>query len=155
MVEACGAFLRGNSQSDGVRRESRVGIVLSEQDAVFSAGGKHTVRFVNAFRDEVIDEYADIGFVAVQHEGVVAGAFQCGVDASDDALPGSFFISRGSVHLSGEEKAVEFLRFQRMAQLRRLEEIIFDGVAWAVDLHIAEARNLFQRFQLDVERQAR
>ena len=40
-------------------------------------------------------------------------------------------------------------------ELRRLEEVVFDGIAWAVDLHIAEARNLFQRFQLDIERQAR
>ena len=44
--------------------QAHIGIILAEQDAIFGTGGKHTVRFVYTFRYEVVNKYADIGFIA-------------------------------------------------------------------------------------------
>ena len=48
--------------------EACVGIVLTEQDAVFRSGGEHAVGLVHAFRDKVVNEHADVGLVPAQGE---------------------------------------------------------------------------------------
>ena len=149
------AVARGQAQVVGAFSEAHVGIVHAEQDAVFSARGEHAVGLVDAFRYEVVDEYADICFVACQGEGFAAVAVDVGVDACDDALSGCFLVACGAVHLSSQEEVFDFLRFQRMLQLRGVEVVVLDGVAGAVDYQVAEGGNLLQRFQLDVHRQGR
>ena len=53
-------------QTEGIRlfRQTHIRIILAEQDTVFGTRGKHAVGFVHAFRDKIVDQYADIGFVA-------------------------------------------------------------------------------------------
>ena len=74
----------GESQLIGLFCQSAVSIILAQQDAILCSGGEHTVGFIDSFCHEVIDEYADICFVAMEDEGVVAFVFRlinCGSTA--------------------------------------------------------------------------
>ena len=84
-----------------------------------------------------------------------SGTFQGGVDAGYDALPACFFVTCGPVDLSGHEQARQYFRFQRMVQLGGVKIIVFYGIARTVYAQIAESRDFFQGFDLDVEWQAR
>ena len=55
-------------------RQSGVGVVLSEQDAVFCARGEHAVWLVHTLRREVVDEHAYITLVAFHDQRVAARA---------------------------------------------------------------------------------
>lgn len=80
-------------------------------------------------------------------------AIDVGVDASHDSLSGSFLVTGCSVYLSGKEQILYILRFQRMFQLGGVKEVVFDGIARAVDDQISECRYLFQCCNLDVHGQ--
>ena len=45
-------------------RQSCIGVVLPEEDAVFGSGGEHAVWFIYALRHQVVDEDADVRLVA-------------------------------------------------------------------------------------------
>ena len=154
-VEAFGAFAGAKAQPFGVGREAHVGIVLSQQDAVFSARGKHAVRFVHAFRDQIVDENADVGLVALQCEGSGATALQRSVDACQQPLARSLLVARCAVYLTREEQAVDFLRFQRVMQLGRVEEVILDGIPRTIYADVAKAGHALQGFDLHIHRQTR
>lgn len=92
--------------------ESGIGIVLTEQNAVFGSGSKHTVWFVNSLCGEIIDEYADITLIAVHLECFVANTMQGCVDSCHGSLSSCFLITGGSVHLSGKEETFDDFRLQ-------------------------------------------
>ena len=98
----------------GLFCQSHIGIVLSEQDAVFGTGGKHTVRFVYPFCDEVVDQYTDVGLVPAQDERLTAVTIDVGVDTSHESLSTCFFISGSSVDLSGKEQVADLFCLQVM-----------------------------------------
>ena len=91
----------------------------------------------------------------MQYEGFAAAATLCRVDARDDALPCGFLVARRAVDLSGEEQALDGLRFERMAQLGGREEVVLDGVARPLNPHVAEAGDAAQGGYLYVHRQRR
>ena len=68
------------------RSESQVGIVLSEQNAVLGARGEHPVRFVDALRHQIVDQHADVGFVALQNDRRLPYPFAMRVDPCQQAL---------------------------------------------------------------------
>ena len=154
----------GGSEADGVRTlsETGVGIVLSEEDAIFRSGGKHTIRFIYALCDEIVDEYTDIRFVARECErlaytaiaggGATTSSEDSGIDAGDNALSSSFLISRGAIDLSGKEESGASLAHERVGELGRVEVVILYGVARSIYFDIAQGRNLSQRFQLNLDR---
>ena len=133
--------------------QSHVGIILTEQDAVFRSRSKHTVRLIHTFGYEVVNQYTDVSFVASQHERLATVAVQVCVDTCNDALSAGFLVSGCAVHLSGEEQVFHHLRFQCMLQLCRVEVVVFDGISRTVHHQVLEARNLLQRLQLDVHRE--
>ena len=73
------------------------------------------------------------------------------IDACDEPLSAGLFIPSGSVDLSGEEKIPDSFRLERMVELRRVEEIVFNSITWSVYLHIAKCRNGLQSAKLDIE----
>ena len=75
------------------------------------------------------------------------------VDTRNDSLSGCFFITGRSVYLSGKEQILYILRFQRMFQLGGVKEVVFDGIARAVDDEVSERRYLFLCCNLDVHGQ--
>ena len=52
-------------------RQAEVSIVLTQQNAVFSAGGKHPIRLVHPLIDEVINEYADVCLVPTKDKRIL------------------------------------------------------------------------------------
>ncbi len=98
-------------------------------------------------------EHADVGLVAQQCERVAALRAQRGVGSGYESLSGGFLVACGAVDLSGEVEAAHETCLERVAQLCRVEEVVFDGIAGAVYLHVAECRYGLQGFYLYVHRQ--
>ena len=49
-------------------RQTRICIVLAQENTVFRTRSKHAVRFINALCREVINQYTDITLVSIHHE---------------------------------------------------------------------------------------
>ena len=114
------------------RGKAHVGVILSEQDTVLRTGGEHAVRFVDAFCDKIVDEYPYVGFVARQSERLASLSRQSGIGSGDQALACRFFVAGGAVDLAGKIQTGNKARFQCVEQLRRVEKVIFYGIARAV-----------------------
>ena len=85
------------------RRESHVGIVLTQQDAMLGSRCEHSIWLVNPFGHEVVDENTDVGLVALQHEWLATPHGMVGVDSCHQALPRSFLVTGRSVDLTGKK----------------------------------------------------
>ena len=70
--EASGNFGRAKARFVAEFAETKVGVVLAEQQAIFGAGGEHAVWLDRALGDEVVYEDADIGFVAAEDDGFLS-----------------------------------------------------------------------------------
>ena len=139
----------------GAFGQTHVRVVLPEEDAIFRAGGKHSVGFVHAFCNEVVDEDADVRFIPSEDERLPTVAINMRIDAGDESLSARFLVAGRPVDLSGEEKIPDALRLERMVELRRVEEVVLDSIAGSEYLHVAERRDSFERPQLHVQGQRR
>ena len=149
------AFLRGKSHSVTALRETHVGIVLTKEDAILSAGSEHTIWLVHAFGHEVVNQHTDVCLVALQHEFLFSCHFQGGIHASHESLSCCFLITCGSVHLSCEEESADDFRLQCVLQLSWVEEVVFDGIAWTIHDEVSETRHATQCFDLHIHWQRR
>ena len=77
------------------------------------------------------------------------------VDSSHQPLSGSLLIARRTVHLTGEKQSGHKLRLKRMAQLRRVEIIVFYRISRAINLRVGKSRNLLHSIHLHHQRQRR
>ena len=66
------------------------------------------------------------------------------VDACHGTLTASLFIASRSIHLSCKEEICNFLRFQRMLKLGRIEEIVLYGITRSIDLYVFEGWNFLK-----------
>ena len=120
---------RDQSQRTGAGRQAQVGVVGAEQEAVLGARGEHAVGFVDVAGNQIVDEYADIGFVTLQnHAGLTCHGLGR-IDAGHDALGGGFFVAGSAIDLAGEEEEGQALGFEGGANLTTRHRIIFDGIA--------------------------
>ena len=71
-----------------------------------------------------------------------------GIDTRDEPLACCFFVAGGPVDLTSEEEACDDLALERMVQLCGVEEVVLDGVAWAIEAHITQCRDLAQGLEL-------
>ena len=149
------SFGRNKSDFATFRRQPQIGIVLPQQDPVLGPRGEHPVGFVHPLRYEVVDQHADIGFVAPQDDRRLAAQLPVGVDARHEPLCRGLLVTRRAVDLSGEEKTPHGLRFERMVQLRGRKIVVFDGIARAVDLQMLETADAVQRLPLHFPGQRR
>src|SRR5437764_87152 len=92
----------GGEQADVVAElgETEVGVVLTEDEAVFRPGCEHAVGFDGAFGDEVIDQDTDVGLIAAKNNWILASNVACGVDSSHKSLSTSLFVARSAVYLT-------------------------------------------------------
>ena len=109
LMKSSAALRSGEAELLGIGGEAHVGVVLSEKNAIFSARGEHAIGFVDPFAHQIIDEYADIGFVAAEGERVVARAVEGSVDTGDNTLTGRFLVSSGGIDLYGKENNPHFI----------------------------------------------
>jgi hypothetical protein len=75
------------------------------------------------------------------------------VQTGHQSLGGGFFIAGGAVDLAGQEKPGNTLCFKGMAQLTRIDVVIFDGVARPHHAGPLEAGNCRQKCDLHLLRQ--
>ena len=68
-------------------------------------------------------------------------ASDVGINARNDTLSPCFFVSCCAINLPRKEKILDEFGLQRMMQLGRHKEVIFDGIARAVDVNIPKCRN--------------
>ena len=120
---------------------------------MFGAAGEHAVGLGGAQRDQIIHQHADIGLVACRAPGRFIAHRARGIDAGQQALGAGFFVPGGAVDLAGEIQAGDIARFQRAAQVARVEVVVFDGIAGARDMRLLEAGDAAYESLLHVEGQ--
>ena len=138
------------NQSDFVaqRCQSKIGIVLSEQNPILGPGGKHPVGLVDSLRDKVVDQHADIGFIAFQNDRLLPFQRPVGIDSRHQTLGCSLFITGRTVDLTGKIESCNPFGFERMVELRRRKIVVFDGVSGAENVQILQPFDLVQRLPL-------
>ena len=57
------ALVIHQAQFPALFRETQIGIVLAQEQAVFGPGGEHAIRLLGAQGDEVIHQHAQVGLV--------------------------------------------------------------------------------------------
>src|SRR6266545_7912472 len=93
------------------------------------ARGEHAIRLEAPARRQIVDEHADVRLVAAEHDGFLSVAESCRVDPGKQSLRGGLFVARRTVDLAREKQSRDTVRLQAAIELRRLNEIVFDGVA--------------------------
>ena len=111
------------------RCQTQIGVVGPEQKPVFGARGEHPVRLQASFRDEVVDEDADIRLVPPKNERRLTRRMPRGVQSGDQTLGCCLLVAGRSVDLPGEKQTAHSPGFQRRTELRRLNEVVLHGVA--------------------------
>ena len=102
--------------------QAQIGIVFAQQQAVFGARGEHAVRLARAQRDQIVDQYADVGFVTTRLPGIAPCARQPALMPASSPCARSLFVTGGAVDLAGEEQSLHMACFQRMLQILRIED---------------------------------
>ena len=95
-----------------------VGIVGPQGQPVLGAGGEHAVGLGHAARHEVVDEHADIGLGAIEHDGGSPPPPTRGVDARHQTLGRGLLIAGRAVDLAGEIEPGDALDFEVRAGAR-------------------------------------
>src|SRR5688572_14388938 len=139
-AEIDGASFRGRIQPelDAGGAEAAERVVLANGEAELGARREEAVRLVDAARDDVVDQNAEVGGLAPQHHWRAAECSQSGVEPGDDALPRGLLVSRGAVDLPGEEKAGEGAKLERGVELSRRTVVVLDGVSGPRHPHVLE-----------------
>jgi len=137
-----------------VGHQAQVGIVLPEMKPVLRQGGEHAIGFGQLLGDEIVDENANVGFLARKNERLLAAQGAHGVDAGHQPLGSRLFIARGPVNLSGKKEPPQRAGFQIVAELGGVEIVVFDGVAQPGHMGPLQTRNGVDGGHLDIFRQA-
>ena len=132
--------------------QALVGVVLTQDQAVFAAGGHHAVRLVGALGDQVVDQRADIGVAAPQDEGRETEQLPRGVHPGDKALHGGLLIAGGAVELARAVQPFDLLALQRGIQLRRINAVVFDRIGASCHLGLFQTRDRVQHLDLHLLR---
>ena len=103
---------------------------------MLGAAGEHAVRLAaDALVDQVVDEHADVGLIAAEHEGGVAG----GGDPGDEALYGRLFVAAGAVDLAGEVQPGQLAVLQVGPEHGGVDGVVLHRVAVLEHGHVLQA----------------
>ena len=110
------------------RRQPQVSIVFAQSKAILSATRKHAVGLAYASRDEIVDQHADIGFMALWEPALFILRLPRRVDASKQALRARFFISCCAVDLPRKIQTTYVFCLKRRLKIAGIEIVVFDRV---------------------------
>ena len=139
----------------GAWREPAVGVVVPECQPMLRAAGEHPVGLIHAASHEVVDQNADVGILAFEHERLAAGGRERRVGPRHEPLGRSLLIARRAVDLAREKEAPGPLALERGQELIRRAVVIFDGVAIPHDHGPLEAGHHPHHRVLNIAGQAR
>ena len=147
------ALIGNQSQPVTQRHQAFVAVVLAQQQPVFRAGGEHPVGLVGAAGHQIIDQHADVGLSAAEHDAGFTVQSQAGIDAGHDALRGSLFIAGGAVDLAGQPESLDPPAFQGGCEFRGVDEIVLDGIGVTHDPRLFQPGNAVHDPLLHLRRQ--
>ena len=90
------------------------------------------------FRDQIVQENADICLISGKNERGFASNLHRGVDSGHYSLCRGLLIAGCAVNLTGEVEARYQLGFQGLRELGRVGVVIFNGIAGAHDLCVLQ-----------------
>ena len=146
------AFRINQTQLIAYRSKPLVGIVLSQQNAVFGSRSEHAIGILDTFRNQIVNEHTDVSLRTGQNQRIFFGKGEMCVDACHESLARRLLITGGSVHLSGKIKVSDNFRFERITQLHRVEIVILDGITRTVYLGLFQSRNQMESLHLNIFR---
>ena len=62
-------LVRNQPDATAFVRQPQVAVILPQQQAVFRPGCHHPVGLVGTFCNQIVYQYADIGFISSQYQG--------------------------------------------------------------------------------------
>ena len=154
LVEASPALIVHQTQFTTNFGQTQVGVIFTQHQTVFSARCEHTVRFFGTQRTQVVHQHAKISLIATRCPTFFFSRQTCGVQTSQHALCGGFFITGCTVNLARKEQTLDEFTFQSRFQVARIEEIILNRVARADDSGIFHPLHRADNLHLHIERQA-
>src|SRR6266567_3851196 len=110
------------------------------------------IRLAHRPRHQVIDQHANIGFVAFQHESGLSICMQGPVNARHNPLGRRLLVARSTIDLSSQEEARDQLRLHRWKQLLWRHVVVLDGIPYAHHLDMLQSRDTAQHRQLYILR---
>ena len=132
-------------------RQTLIGIIGPQHQTILRTRGKHAVGFARPLRDQIIDHHTDISIRTIQHKLAFATInHQRRINPGNQPLPGGFFVTSCSIDLPGKKQASNFFGFQRMAQLTRIDKIIFNRIARTEYFHLFQTGDRCQQCQLNI-----
>lgn len=138
------SFVGAETHLPGDWGETFIGIIMSEQEAMFCPCGKHSVGVFDSFGGEIVDHDADEGVGAREVDWGFVLCKSSGIDSGEDALSRCFFVAAGSVELTGEEETFKLLAHEVGSELERVCHIVFHGIAGTEHNDIFHSRNGFE-----------
>ena len=83
--------------------QAQIRPVRVEEQSVLRPPREHAVGFVGASGNQVVDEHARVGLVALQHEGFAAEQFFRRIDSRQQALDRRLLVAGGAIDLPRAE----------------------------------------------------
>ena len=129
-----------------VMYQAKLGTPVVKQEPMLGPARKHAIRLVGAFCDQVVDQNANVAFVAANDQWLEATNCVHRVDSGDQALAGGFFITGGAIDLAREKEVFDFLGFERRKQLGRRREVVFHGISRSLEYGFFQTRDAVHQF---------
>ena len=134
--------------------QPHVGVVFAQTQTILSAAGKHPIRLGHAARDQIIDQHAEISFVATRTPPGFARDKTRGVNAGEQSLRRGLFIAGGAVDLARKKQSFDRFGLERTVQSARIKIIVFDCITGARDVCPLESFDRAHQRELNIKRQA-
>ena len=93
------------------------GTAVIKQQPVFGPTGKHSVRFIRAFGDKIINQNSDVPAFSANKQGILFLRLESGIGAGYQALSRRFLVAGGSINLTGKKKVFQQLGFKGARKL--------------------------------------
>ena len=152
-VEGIPAHIIHQPQAAADFGQTHVSVVFTQHQAIFSPAGEHTIRLGYTARNQVVHQYAQIGFIALRTPRLASRNLQRGINTRQQSLRGGLLIASGAIDLAGKEQALDRFGFQRSTQIARIEVVVLDSIARAQYVRLFQPANGMHQFQLHIERQ--
>ena len=133
--------------------QTQVGVAGAQEETALGAGGEHTIGFIGALGDKVINHHAEVGFVARKNEGSPTLLPECGVDPGVEALGGGLFVARGAIDLSSEVEVWDLWEGEALIEGTRVNAVVLNGIGIGREVSLLQTWNGADQLPLDLLRE--
>src|SRR5258708_25671877 len=107
--EALPAVVVDQTDAPAQLRQPQVGVVVTEHQAILSAAGEHAIGLVDAARDQVVDQNADICARPIEDYRCLVFDLERRVNTSQEPLSSSLLVTCRDVDLTGDVQIAHLL----------------------------------------------